>query len=128
MSQNSILLVAAPRYCNGGTSAYNSWPKFTSTNPFGENDLVQIMFLNCENRSSIAEYLKEIISGLAKVQMQLEMNASIDFFKNIIKNIEAGQISPIYPSLRKKAEDIMGPDSCSEQQAMFVNLNDVPVG
>jgi hypothetical protein len=22
----------------------------------------------------------------------------------------------------------MGPDSCSEQQAMYVNLNDIPVG
>jgi hypothetical protein len=126
--EKSILLVAAPRYCNGGTSPYNSWPKFTSTNPFGENNLVQIMFLNCENRSSIADHLKKVITDLSRLQPPTEMSATTEFFKNVIKNIEAGQIAPIYPGLRKQAEAIMGPDSCSEQQAMYVNLNDIPVG
>jgi len=125
--EKSILLVAAPIYCNRGTSPYNSWPQFQTTTETGNDDQVQIMFLNCENQRFIVDHLKKVISDLSKLP-HMEMANTVEFFKKVLKNIESGLVGPIYPNLRKHAEAIMGPDSCSEQQALYVRLSDMPIG
>jgi len=124
LNQKSALLVACPEYCNDGTKKFSVWPGFVvTTNPLGNNDQVQIVFLNCVGKSAIAEHVRDIIDSLKNEPQELEVMQDIAFFEKTLKRITNKETDPLYAKLRAHAEMIVGPTYADEKNAMYVHMD-----
>jgi len=123
-NQRSALLIACPEYCNDGTKQFSIWPGFVvTTTPVGNNDNVQMVFLNCVGKKAIAPHVQEIIDKLRKEPQELEVMQDIAFFEKMLMRITQQETTPLYDRLRAHAELIVGPAYADEKNAIYIHMD-----